>query len=885
MSRASLAARAALAFCLAAGVPPEGVAAAQPRPAKAAPKLTKAPKLVKFVEAPFPESERAGGKTAAVVLQVAIGATGAVDEALVAQSGGAAFDAAALAAVKQFVFEPAEIDDKPAPVKIVYRYEFTLKIELPTTATFDGVVRARKSKKPLAGVTLEIEGGGRAVTGADGRFHLDGVAPGARALTLSGEKLTAQRTEETFEAGKRLDATYDVEEQEEAPPPGAPADDLEIVITAPPLRKQVVSTEVGADQARRIPGAQGDVLKVVENLPGVARATVGSGALVVWGASPEDTRVYVDGVRVPRLYHDGGLRSVIHSDLVRSVELAPGGYGAPYGRGLGGLVTVELRPLEQDGFHGSVAADVFDAAGATRVSIGDRWTIAVAARKSWLDALLPLFTKRDVSSLFPVPRYADGAARVGYKIDARSSIEVGGMLSSDATDRSTASADPAQRRTESTRLGWGRVYARYRRETEGGGSVSITPSFGADSSSLTSRFGGTPTTLTDDALVFGLRATWRGKPVAGVVLTAGLDAEGTSSSLHRAGSVTTPPREGDVRVFGQAPADQTNVDDWRVVTVSAAPFIEADFALFGDRLHVVPGLRFDPYVISGSRRTPVAGNTPSIGLFNSEPLFEPRLSVTFDASPRMRVKAAYGRYHETPRPEDLSAVFGNPQLTASRADHFLAGALFRLAETVSVEATGFYTTSSDLAARSASASPLLAAALEQTGAGRSYGAQVLLRKDLSARVFGWLSYSIIRSERRDHDADRFRLFDFDQTHVLTALASYQIGAGFEAGARFRFATGFPRTPVAGAYYDARTDAYKPLFGPQNTTRIPPFAELDLRVSKRFEIGRTELEAYLDVQNVTNRKNPEEIVYSRNYATQSNITGLPILPSLGLRFAW
>ena len=884
MIRARLAARAALALALVAGTLPARLADAQPRPAKAAPRLTKAPKLVKFVEAPFPESERAAGKGAAVVLQVAISATGSVDEVAVAQTAGPAFDAAAMAAVKQFVFEPAEIDGKPAPVKIVYRYEFTLKVEAPTTAAFDGVVRARKSKKPLAGVTLELDGGQSAVTGPDGRFHFDAVPPGQRALTLRGDKLTAQRTEETFEAGKRLDATYDVEEQE-APEPGASADDLEIVITAPPLRKQVLSTEVAADQARRIPGAQGDVLKVVENLPGVARATVGSGALVVWGASPEDTRVYIDDVRVPRLYHDGGLRSVVHSDLVSSVDLAPGGYGAAYGRGLGGLVTVQLRPLDQDGFHGSVAADVFDAAGSMRVAVGDKWTIAVAARKSWLDALLPLFTKRDVSSLFPIPRYADGALRVGYKIDARTSIEVGAMISSDATDRTVDSDDPSQRLSESTRLDWGRVYARYRHETEGGGTVTVTPSFGKDASSLVSKFGGTPTSLTDDSLVFGLRTTWRGKPAPFVVVTAGLDAEAVSSSLHRSGSVTSPPREGDIYVFGEAPADQTNVDAWNVVTVSAAPFVEADFALANDHLHIIPGLRFDPYVLSGSRRTPVVGDTPSIGLFTSEPLVDPRLSVTYDVSPRMRLKAAYGRYHETPRPEDLSAVFGNPTLTASRADHFLAGALVRLAETVSVEATGFYTTSTNLAARSASAAPLLAAALEDTGVGRSYGAQILFRKDLSSRLFGWLSYSILRSERRDHPGDRWRLFDYDQTHVLTALASYQIGKGFEAGARFRVATGFPRTPVDGAYYDSRTDTYKPLFGVQNSTRIPTFAELDLRVSKRFQIGRTELEAYLDVQNVTNRQNPEEIVYTRDYAKQSYITGLPILPSLGLRFSW
>ena len=68
---------------------------------------------------------------------------------------------------------------------------------------------------------------------------------------------------------------------------------------------------------------------------------------------------------------------------------------------------------------------------------GDKVHVAVAVRKSWLDVLLPAITSRDTSSLFPLPRYADGQARIGYHIDTRSSVELGGMLSYDATSRTT----------------------------------------------------------------------------------------------------------------------------------------------------------------------------------------------------------------------------------------------------------------------------------------------------------------------------------------------------------------------------------------------------------------------------------------------------------------
>src|SRR5450432_4137840 len=55
-----------------------------------------------------------------------------------------------------------------------------------------------------------------------------------------------------------------------------------------------VATEITAEQGRKLPGTQGDVLKVVESMPGVARAAAGSAALVVWGAGSADTRIYVE---------------------------------------------------------------------------------------------------------------------------------------------------------------------------------------------------------------------------------------------------------------------------------------------------------------------------------------------------------------------------------------------------------------------------------------------------------------------------------------------------------------------------------------------------------------------------------------------------------------
>ncbi len=843
------------------------------------------PKLVTFVEAEFPPSQIAAGKGAVVLLQIAIEASGQVAAVSVQESGGPAFDLAAVAAAKQFVFTPATVNGAPIAVKIAYRYQFTFteKLVKKQTADFEGVVRDRHSKRPMANVRVAVDTGQEALTDPRGRFRILDIVPGDHLVTISGESLATVGTTETFEASKKIDATYEVDEKKEGGAAGE--EDDEIVVTAPRLKKQVVSTEVQATQAAKVPGTQGDVLKVVENLPGVARAAAGSSSLVVWGSAPQDTRVYVDGVHVPLLYHGGGYRSILSSDFVKSVELVPGGYGPSYGRGLGGLVTVAMRPLDEEGIHGSAGADVIDASADVRAKVSDRVHVAVGIRKSYLDTVLANVTSEDVGNIVPIPRYWDGQARVVYDVGSHETIELGGLASSDRIANTLVNPDPSLTTQQTTGTDFERVYLRYEKHLADSSVVTVVPSIGYTSTSLSNTYGSVVTDATNHSVSFGVRADWHGPLIEHVRGAVGVDVEMVASSLHRDGSIGAPPREGDIYVFGEPPPGQVNTDDWKTLIGTLAPYGEIDISLLDDRLHVVPGARFEPYITSTSKTIPAAGANPDVGTTREVPQVEPRVSIRYAFTPEISGKAAFGVYHQAPQPEDLSAVFGTPNLGLSSAEHYLAGGTFQLTPSLSIEMTGFLSESQDLVARSPAESPLLAQALEQTGIGRAYGTQFLLRQQQVGRFFGWISYSILRSERKDAPNLDWRLFDYDQSHVFTALGSVDIGAGFDVGLRFRFATGYPRTPVVGAYYDSRTNTYEPIFGEHNSTRIPSFASLDARVAKHFKYRRTAGEVYLDVQNVTDHSNPEEIVYNTNYTQHGYITGFPILPVIGARLTW
>jgi outer membrane receptor protein involved in Fe transport len=170
---------------------------------------------------------------------------------------------------------------------------------------------------------------------------------------------------------------------------------------------------------------------------------------------------------------------------------------------------------------------------------------------------------------------------------------------------------------------------------------------------------------------------------------------------------------------------------------------------------------------------------------------------------------------------------------------------------------------------------------DNNGEGRIFGMEFLTKYN-SKRFFGWISYTLMRSERKDSGATDYRLFNLDQTHILTLIAQYKFSAQWEAGARFRYTTGNPQTPYVSSVYDADADAYVPVPGAINSTRVNAFQQLDLRLDRKWLFDQWILTAYLEIQNALNRANPEGQNYNYNFTQSQVVTSLPIIPSIGLR---
>jgi hypothetical protein len=144
-----------------------------------------------------------------------------------------------------------------------------------------------------------------------------------------------------------------------------------------------------------------------------------------------------------------------------------------------------------------------------------------------------------------------------------------------------------------------------------------------------------------------------------------------------------------------------------------------------------------------------------------------------------------------------------------------------------------------------------------------------------------ISYTLSRAQRRGPGDADWRLFDLDQTHLLASSLGHR-GRVWFAGARLRYATGMPRTPVTGAYFDSNAGLHRPILGTQNSERLPDFIEIDLRIERTWTWRRLTLTVGLEALNLSNRKNAEEIVYSGDFTRHATVTGLPTLALLSVK---
>jgi hypothetical protein len=328
-------------------------------------------------------------------------------------------------------------------------------------------------------------------------------------------------------------------------------------------------------------------------------------------------------------------------------------------------------------------------------------------------------------------------------------------------------------------------------------------------------------------------------------------------------------------------------------------------------LEVVPGVRFDLF---DSSRADSSGESQ---VRTTVPAVDPRLAARVTVSDDVALLSALGLAHQYPMlrvgavPSMLVSVpgfpFGDTQLqTAAQASE---GVEIKLPAEIVASATGFFTKWWGLTDLTAICfQRMLGMSMNAAGQppppepyvcpdnqpvpGQAFGLELFVRRPFTKRLSGLISYTLSRSTRKAHfvtpsggDAVATVPSENDRTHVLNAVLAYDLGRLWRAGLRFVFYTGQPYSNM---------DGNLPV-PPYNALRLPPFFRLDVRLEKRWRLGRDASIAFvLEGQNVTLSKDHTTLgrrcmgrgqVMGSNYSETAQCTpatfGPITIPSVGV----
>ncbi len=885
--------------------------ATPPAPAAdtAAPPLEKEPVLTGFVKAVYPPELLKQGITGTVTLELLVNERGTIDSVVVTRGLAPALDSAVAKAAAAFVFTPAMAGGKPVPVLITYDYRITLADEIrkiDTVVNFSGRVVERGTRAPIPGemvfVTVldtaadsaiklpwsvflhkigtlpgqHLEGTDIAtLTDSLGYFSFKSLPLGKILVSIAAPGCQVFHEYHLIRRGKAIEVVYRLERTSFS--------DYNIVVHGQKEQEEEVSERtLTQNEVQMVPGFGGDAVKVIESLPGVARASILSGQIVIRGSSTGDSHFYIDGVTLPTLFHFGGVTSTYNSEALQAVDYYPGGFGTRYGDALGGVVDLTGRKPKTDRVHGYVDVNLFDAGFLFEGPLADNVSFMVTGRRSYIANVVDWFINDVAKISLPftvVPYYYDFVARLDADLSKSNHVYVTLFGSEDNLQLIASS------------------------ERGGSNQISSNTSEISDLSYFTMGIAGWQWTISDKVksdMHFALCRLSQQESIAGFTNVNGnaLAKYLRDEFTFAASNALTWHTGVDIQVIPYN-LDLAYFNNKGVLVSDTAHDNLGPYGVYGfvdwkpiPKLTLTPGIRYDyyPELHYNGPIIPEFWNYDSWDDKGLSGVPSLRLAARYALDSRQTVKASAGSYNETPQPllQSILPELGNPDLGAQLGSQYVVGYERKISPLISADLEAYYNRQWDDATRPPDVDTSVPGYVGN-GRAQMHGLELLLKHDQGKRFFGWIAYSLSRSERWSYTENQWVLYNEDQTNNLQLIGSYKVTPTQIAGVRFQYVTGDPTTPIYGSQlYDATSRTFIPTMGPANSSRMPPYIDLDLRYDKKFIYAVWQWSIYIDVSHVENwfgkgYHSPELNEYEWNYNyTEKNVFSDITRPAFGVR---
>ena len=750
-----------------------------------------------------------------------------------------------------------------------------------------GFVYEESTGEPMMFTNVYLKGttfGGS--TNENGYFNINRIPDGRYTLLITSVGYDTIRETFNLSKGQSINRKYYMKETSQK---------LETVtITADKIEARTETKTsvitVTPKTITKIPsiGGQADFAQYLQVVPGVIFTGDQGGQLYIRGGSPIQNKVLLDGMVVYNPFHSIGLFSVFDTDIIRNADVYTGGFGAEYSGRISSIMDISTRDGNKKRISGKLGANCFGAkvmieGPLKKAKTPDDATISfiLSAKNSYLEQSSKFLYPYASETGLPF-NYQDFYGKVSLNAPNGSKINLFGFSFNDQVNNYMSLSD-----------------------------------FGWDS--------------------YGAGANFLVIPGKAPVMIEGTVAY--SSYTSRMVEADSPDRYSNINGFNMG----------------------FDFSQFMGKNTLKYGIEmlgyttdYQTYSVYGHNRIGAKLNSTEIGAYAKykavlgkfllEPSFrlqfyaslselspEPRLALKYNATDRLRLKAAAGMYSQNfvaaTSDRDvvnlfygfLSGIDNLPETyngegiksNLQKANHFILGGEFDLSRNATLNIEGYWKDFVQLTninrnklypdnPENAQIPDLLKKDFTKE-TGDAYGFDVSLKYE-DQHWYLWAVYALgfVTREYEKAVENGVELLQyaphFDRRHNINVILTYTAGSKrqWEFSGRWNFGTGFPFTQVQGFYeyysfqdginfdYTTTNGELGVLYGDLNAGRLPTYHRFDLDVKRKFYFTENiMLEADLSVTNVYNRNN----VFYVNLVTSDIARQLPILPTFGLTFSF
>ena len=733
--------------------------------------------------------------------------------------------------------------------------------------SINGYIYDSKSQLPLLGANVIIEGTEKgAISDENGFFEITNISPKSYNLSVS---YVGYQSKKIFNIiikskGNQTLEILLVESSEELD---------EIIIYESPFKKSA-ETPLSVNTFSRVeiesyPGADNDVTKVVQSMPGLSPSVGGfRNDIIIRGGAPNETVYYLDEIEIPNINHfstqgsAGGPQGMINISFIDEVTLSTSAFGVEYDNPLSGVLQFNQKngnPKEISGnFRFGASDSAITLEGPFSKSENNKTTFIFSARKSYLQFLFELIG-------LPIrPDYWDFQWKVNHKIDDYNSINFIGLGAIDDfsveapddfdfTQQSFLEQVPIiQQNSTTTGISWIRKF----KEKKGQFILALSTN---KLKNIFSRY---------------------------------VDNENLNGLYFRNDS-----HEWETKLRLKT---VNYVNDWKISwggNIQYSDYFNNTSDLYNQAEYITK-FNFYKYGLFGNISKSFFENKLdiSIGIRSDEDTFSsgsnitnnlsPRLSTSLSISKDRRLKwnSSLGTYYKIPVYTVLGfknslGEFTNQDAKYTRSNHIVTGFDYAIGNASKISVEGFLkkydqfpisvVDGVSLANKGADFEVLGNENIITGGKGKTRGLEFLFQQKLTNNFYGIFSYTFFKSEFTDINGNYLPSV-WDSKHLSSFSGGYKLKKNWEISSRWRFSG---KTPYVPYDLDASLANYPNMildYSQLGNVKLGNFSQVDIRFDKKWNKENISINFFIEILNLLAQKIPSPSEYGLERDSGGNI---------------